>query len=55
MLIITHLCIPLFVPGCTYPTTLLGIGIIQNVIMLFLFSDFYYNTYIKPNKVKRSA
>lgn len=38
---------PFFVPGCNYPRVLLIIAISQNFIMLMLFSDFYYNAYMK--------
>ncbi|XP_031636103.1 elongation of very long chain fatty acids protein-like [Contarinia nasturtii] len=48
---IIHLCLPFFVQDCGYPRSLLYVAISQAVIMLLLFSDFYYKTYIKskPN------
>lgn len=35
---------------CDYPESILYIGISQNIIMLMLFCDFYYNAYIKSNE-----
>ncbi|XP_031636096.1 elongation of very long chain fatty acids protein 7-like [Contarinia nasturtii] len=53
---ITHLSLPFFIQSCNYPRPLLVIAISQNAIMLLLFSDFYYKTYIKSKlpKVKSS-
>lgn len=48
MIAIIHLSVPFFVPTCNYPRPVLVIGISQNLIMLLLFSDFYYQTYVKP-------
>jgi len=53
MLIIAHLSLPFFVE-CHYPKVLLIIAISQNLIMLLLFADFYYATYIRPKKSKSS-
>lgn len=55
ILTIIHLSIPLVMDECGYPKAILSIGISQNIIMLMLFCDFYYNAYIKPSKIKKST
>ncbi|XP_055305050.1 elongation of very long chain fatty acids protein 7-like isoform X2 [Sitodiplosis mosellana] len=54
MLSIVHLSMPFFVSDCGYPKSVLIIGISQNAIMMMLFSDFYYKTYMKAPKLKSS-
>lgn len=51
-LLLIHFSYPLIVhvEGCTYPKYLLLLGIIQNIIMLAMFGDFYIKTYHKANK-----
>lgn len=49
---IFHLSIPFFLDNCNYPRGVLIFAISQNLIMLILFSDFYYNTYVKSNRPK---
>lgn len=52
VLSIIHLSIPFFTNDCSYPKKVLVIAISQNLVMLLLFSDFYYNSYIKPKRTK---
>jgi hypothetical protein len=42
----------LLYPDCQYPTAFLWLLVLQATFMNFLFGDFYYKSYIKPNKNK---
>lgn len=47
-----HFSVPLFT-ACTYPKVPLVIGLLQNIFMTVLFSDFYYKAYIKKKPSKQ--
>ncbi|GJQ85718.1 hypothetical protein Trydic_g13407 [Trypoxylus dichotomus] len=41
---------PILQPTCGYPKWTCYMAIIQNIYMLYAFGDFYYKTYVKPEK-----
>lgn len=49
MLLTIHFTVPLFT-DCSYPKVPLVVGLIQNIFMMSLFSDFYYKAYIKKKQ-----
>nr|XP_014098550.2 elongation of very long chain fatty acids protein F [Bactrocera oleae] len=52
LILLLHFIHGLLDMECKYPKWALGFGSIQAVIMLMLFSDFYYKAYLRPNKKK---
>ncbi|CAH0728432.1 unnamed protein product, partial [Brenthis ino] len=51
-LLLLHFLLLMLVPECAFPRQPAYILIPQNLFMLILFSDFYYNTYIKTSANK---
>ncbi|XP_045502341.1 elongation of very long chain fatty acids protein AAEL008004-like [Colias croceus] len=52
-ILLIHFIVLAVAPDCPFPRPPAYILIPQNLFMVILFSDFYYRTYIKPNKVKK--
>lgn len=52
LLLFLHFAHALFDMKCEYPKVGLAFPVIQAIIMLVLFSDFYYKVYLRPNKEK---
>lgn len=50
-LVMLHFSIPLILKQCIFPKFWLIMGLIQNGFMLAMFSDFYYKTYVRKNKI----
>lgn len=44
----------MFLPTCEYPLWLLTFFLSQALLMIYLFSDFYYKAYIKKQETKKS-
>lgn len=49
-LILIHALMLLFVEDCGFPVWTLAILVPQNLFMVVLFGEFYYNTYVKKPK-----
>ncbi|KAF7988104.1 hypothetical protein HCN44_007598 [Aphidius gifuensis] len=49
-LILIHASLLLFVEDCGFPVWTLAILLPQNLFMVVLFGEFYYNTYVKKSK-----
>ncbi|XP_045453339.1 elongation of very long chain fatty acids protein-like [Melitaea cinxia] len=53
-IMLLHFTVLVFAPECDFPRQPAYILIPQNLFMVILFSDFYYRSYIKPNKIVKN-
>ncbi|XP_037567534.1 elongation of very long chain fatty acids protein AAEL008004 [Dermacentor silvarum] len=51
VIIVAHMSIPLFV-DCGFPRYLIFLGVVQTLLVLALFLNFYNKSYIEPERVK---
>lgn len=49
-----HSIAGLFAINCNYPKSLMLLIFIQDIIMIFLFWDFYKKAYMRPTKNKKA-
>ncbi|KAL7737244.1 hypothetical protein ACLKA6_005422 [Drosophila palustris] len=56
VIIFTHASyVLLFVKDCAFPSSLLLLQILQAVLMMYMFSNFYIKTYIRPVQRKKQG